>query len=112
MLFKRPKTLTASEAFAALEQGDLQLVDVREPRELAEARIPGTVHIPLGQVAARVGKLDPALKYAFVCRSGKRSAAATRIAAKAGLDAANVRGGITAWTAAGLPPTTTRKGNR
>jgi rhodanese-related sulfurtransferase len=49
MLFKRPKTLTASQAFAALEQRDLQLVDVREPRELAESRIPGAVHIPLGQ---------------------------------------------------------------
>ena len=112
MLLKRPKSLTPSEACSLLRQGELQFVDVREPRELAEARIPGAAHIPLAQVPARIEELDPALKYAFVCRSGKRSAAATRIAVKAGLDATNVRGGMTAWTAAGLRLTTTKKGDR
>ncbi len=111
MLFTRPKPLSPSEASASFGRGDLRLVDVREPRELAEASIPGAVHIPLGQLPARIGELDPDLKYAFVCRTGKRSVAATRIAAKAGLDAANVRGGVTAWTAAGLPTNTTRKAN-
>ncbi len=112
MRFKRPKTLIPAEASGLLARGDLQLVDVREPRELAEMRIPGAVHIPLGQLPVSLGKLDPACRYAFVCRSGKRSAAATRIAAKAGLDAANVRGGVTAWRVAGLPLTTTGRDNR
>ena len=111
MLFQRPKPLTPSEASASFGRGELRLVDLREPQELAEVSIPCVVHIPLGQLAARVGELDPDLKYAFVCRSGRRSVAATRIAAKAGLEAANVRGGVTAWTAAGLPTNTTRKAN-
>ena len=111
-MLRRPKALRPSEAYDSLERGNLQLVDVREPRELAEASIPGAVHIPLGQLPDRIGKLDPGRKYAFVCRSGKRSAAATRIAVKAGLDAANVRGGVTAWTAAGLPLKTTRTADR
>jgi len=111
MLFQRPKPLTPSEASASFGRGDLRLVDVREPRELAEVSIPGVVHIPLGQLAARIGELDPDLNYAVVCRSGRRSVAATRIAVKAGLEAANVRGGVTAWTAAELPTNTTRKAN-
>jgi len=112
MLFKRLKTLTPREAYACLERGDLRLVDVREPREVAKASVPGAVPLPLGQLPARIGERDPDLRYAFVCHSGKRSAAAMRMAAKAGLDAANVRGGVTAWTAAGLPITTTTKGKR
>jgi rhodanese-related sulfurtransferase len=41
-----------------------------------------------------------------VCRSGGRSAAATRAALAAGLDAANVSGVMTAWAHQGLPLTT------
>lgn len=109
MLLRRPKALSPSEAHDSVSRGDLQLIDVREPQELAEASILGAVHIPLGQLPARIGELDPDRRYAFVCPSGKRSAAATRIAVKAGLDAANVRGGVTAWSAVGLPLKTTRK---
>lgn len=43
MLFKRLKTLTPREAYACLERGDLRLVDVREPREVAKASVPGAV---------------------------------------------------------------------
>lgn len=112
MLLRRSKALSPREAHDSASRGELQLVDVREPRELAEASIPGAVNIPLGQLPARIEELDPGRRHAFVCRSGKRSAAATRIAVKAGLDAANVRGGLTAWTVVGLPVTRTAKRNR
>lgn len=105
MLFRRTKTLTPAEAAGALAQGDLQLVDVREGAELAQLRVKGATHIPLGQVAARLGELDRDRPVAFLCRSGSRSAAAARRAAKAGFDAANVQGGIVAWGRAGLPLT-------
>ncbi len=103
MLFSRSKSLTPSDAAAALARGELQLIDVREPAELSEARIKGARHIPLGQLRAKLGELDRDRPVAFLCRSGSRSAIATRSAIEAGLDAANVRGGITAWTQAGLP---------
>jgi rhodanese-related sulfurtransferase len=105
MLLRRAKTLTPNEAAAALERGELQLVDVREAAELAEARVEGAMHIPLRTLPARLGELDSARPVAFVCRSGSRSAVATRAAARAGLDAANVRGGVVAWARAGLPLT-------
>lgn len=103
MLFSRSKSLTPSDAAAAVARGELQLIDVREPSELTEARIKGARHIPLGQLSARLADIDRDRPVAFLCRSGSRSAIATRSAAKAGVDAANVKGGITAWTRAGLP---------
>ena len=109
MLFRRSKSLTPTEAAAALTRGELQLVDVREPAELAEARVNGAKHIPLGQLPARLSELDRDRPTAFLCRSGSRSAMATRAAASAGVDAANVKGGVIAWSRAGLPLLTDSK---
>lgn len=103
MLFRRSNSLTPSEAAASLRRGDLQLVDVRARAELAEASVAGATHIPLGELNGRLGELDRDRPVAFLCRSGSRSAMATRTAAKAGLDAANVTGGVLAWQRAGLP---------
>ena len=103
MLFTRSKSLTPTDAAAALARGELQLIDVREPSELSEARVKGARNIPLGQLSAKLGELDRDRPIAFLCRSGSRSAIATRSATKAGLDAANIKGGIGAWTRAGLP---------
>ncbi len=103
MLFRRLNSLTPAEAAAAVARGELQLVDVRQPDEVRRARIAGARHIPLGQLKGRLAELDRGRPVAFVCHSGARSALATRAAAKAGLDAANVRGGTSAWTRAGLP---------
>jgi len=105
MLFRRSKSMAPSEAAAALSRGGLQLVDVRESDELTKARVDGATHIPLGQLRGRLGELDRDLPVAFLCASGNRSAMATRAAAKAGLDASNVEGGIKAWARAGLPLT-------
>jgi rhodanese-related sulfurtransferase len=103
MLFSRSKSLTPSDAAAALARGELQLIDVREPSEVSEARVKGARHIPLGQLPAKLGELDRERPVAFLCRSGSRSAIATRTATKAGLDAANVKGGVVGWERAGLP---------
>lgn len=103
MLFRRSKSLTPTEAADALRRGELQLVDVREKPELDEARVQGAKHIPLGQLKGRLGELDRERPTAFLCGSGTRSAMATRAAVRAGLDAANVTGGVSAWSRAGLP---------
>ena len=109
MFFHRSSSLTPNDAAAALSRGDLQLVDVREAAELTGARIEGASHIPLGQLPQRLAELDRKRPVAFLCRSGARSAIATRAAAKAGLDAANVKGGMLAWSRAGLPLATASK---
>lgn len=103
MLFRRSKSLTPTEAADALSRGELQLVDVREAAELRESRVQGAKHIPLGQLSGRLTELDRGRATAFLCRSGSRSAIAARTATNAGLDAANVKGGVIAWSRASLP---------
>lgn len=76
------------------------LLDVREPWEVAEGAIPGAVPIPLGDLASRAGELDGTRAWLVICRSGKRSAEATRqLAARGFVDVASVAGGMLAWAA-------------
>lgn len=80
-----------------------QLVDVREPHEVAEGMIPGARSIPLGQLPERLTELDLARPIVAICRSGNRSGQATAILTSAGFAAENMAGGMLAWQAAGLP---------
>ena len=93
--------VTVHEVNARLHQA--QLVDVREDAEVAQGRIPGTIHIPLGQLPSRLAELDRARPVIAICRSGNRSGRATQFLAQAGYDCDNMAGGMLAWQAAGLP---------
>lgn len=87
---------------AARTQSTAQLLDVREPREWDNARIPGSIHIPLGQLPARTSELDQSRPVIAVCHSGIRSLTATDHLLNAGFsDVASLRGGIVAWYEAG-----------
>ncbi len=88
--------------------GACTLLDVREPFELEIARLPGARHIPLGELADRVGELDRGLDIVVFCRSGVRSATAVRLLLGAGFPRArNLAGGILAW-AETIDPTLAR----
>lgn len=96
--------LDPAAAAAGSAEGRLLLVDVREPDEFRQVRAPGAQPVPLGQLGAALQRLGAAGKpVAFVCRSGSRSAMATRQARQAGVDAHNVSGGMLAWERQGLP---------
>ncbi len=98
-------TLKATRLF----NDDALVLDVREDKEYAAGHIPKAKHIPLGQLAGRLGELDkfkdkPIL---VTCRSGNRSAHACRMLKKAGFATVyNQAGGILAWERANLPVTT------
>ncbi len=79
------------------------LLDVREAVELAEGRIAGSTHIPLGQLPTRAFELDPGRPVIAVCRSGGRSSQAAQFLAGQGYDVANLDGGMTRWIAEGRP---------
>lgn len=97
-------TIEPREAAAQLEAGELAVIDVREHDEWQAGRIPGALHIPLGELAERFHEVAGAgPRVAFVCRSGARSGYATEATTAAGLPALNVAGGMQAWTAADLP---------
>lgn len=97
-------TVDAEEAHRLLEAGDAVIVDVREPAEWQEARIPGARHIPLGQLPDRHEEVPEDQTVILQCRSGARSATACAHLMEAGLEEVyNLEGGIIAWHRAGLP---------
>jgi molybdopterin/thiamine biosynthesis adenylyltransferase/rhodanese-related sulfurtransferase len=77
---------------------DFDLIDVREPYEWNIAHLPNARLIPLGQVPAQMATLDSAREIVVYCRSGMRSADATRQLRAAGLRATNLAGGILRWS--------------
>ena len=77
------------------------LVDVREADEWDEARVPGGVHIPLGELPERLGDVPDGGTVHVICRSGGRSARAVELLRAEGVDAVNVAGGTLAWIEAG-----------
>jgi rhodanese-related sulfurtransferase len=82
---------------------DLVVLDVREDHEWATGHIDGATHIPLAQIPARVGELDPSVRTLVICHLGGRSARATQWLHAQGHDVANVEGGMEAWEQAGRP---------
>lgn len=80
------------------------LLDVREQEEWDAGHAPGALHIPLGELPARIDEL-PEEDLLVVCRSGGRSLRATAWLNRSGYDARNLDGGMKAWAAAGLPVT-------
>ncbi|NUU30147.1 rhodanese-like domain-containing protein [Arthrobacter sp. C9C5] len=96
--------ITAQQLNQQLKNGsDAQIVDVREPAEVAAGMIAGARHIPLGELPARLGELDKTRPVVAVCRSGRRSAAAADQLAAAGFTAYTMTGGMLDWSEAGLP---------
>ncbi|HYB79952.1 MAG TPA: molybdopterin-synthase adenylyltransferase MoeB [Thermoplasmata archaeon] len=74
------------------------LVDVREPGEWAIAHLPGAHLIPKRELADRVDELTRAAKVVVYCRSGVRSAEATRFLLDLGFsNVRTLRGGLNAW---------------
>ncbi|AJY77595.1 molybdopterin-synthase adenylyltransferase MoeB [Paenibacillus beijingensis] len=77
----------------------VQVIDIREPHELAIGKIPGTKAVPFGQVVRRQEELDPAIDTVVVCKVGQRSILAIRALRKAGYTGRllNLKDGINAW---------------
>jgi hydroxyacylglutathione hydrolase len=79
------------------------VVDVREPWEYKQGHVPGALLIPLGQLASRLGELDPEKPVAVICESGSRSQSAAALLGQKGFKTVyNVSGGTGAWRYGGL----------
>jgi len=90
------KEYTPTEVKNLLNQG-INLIDVREVKEVAEGKIPGAIHIPLGVLEFRIHELDKSKEYILICRSGGRSAQAARLLENNGYNVINMTGGMLAW---------------
>ncbi|XP_023703066.1 thiosulfate sulfurtransferase/rhodanese-like domain-containing protein 3 isoform X2 [Cryptotermes secundus] len=101
------------DIIALKQRNEIILIDVREPSEIQETGIlPGSVHIPLGELKNALQVLSPAdflKKYGtdkpkcdanlvFSCRSGKRSRSAMETAVSIGfLNSRHYAGGFLDW---------------
>lgn len=101
-LFAGPPTITIEELEARLAAGEILILDVREDHEFRRGRVPGAVHVPVRQLADRMGKLRHDKPYAVICESGSRSAGATSFLLDHGFEGVvSVRGGTGAWIRSG-----------
>ncbi len=101
------KTLSPAD-FAKAIAGDSAAVvlDVRTQEEYAEGHLQGATLLDYKQTAhfaAGIDTLDSAKTYYIHCRSGRRSHEAAVMMQKKGLNVVDMKGGILAWTAEGLP---------
>lgn len=82
-----------------IDRGDAPpILDVREPYERDICRFDDALHIPMKQVAERIGELDPAQEIVVHCKSGGRSAKVCELLLEKGFKKPlNLRGGIIAW---------------
>jgi adenylyltransferase/sulfurtransferase len=96
------REMTAAEVAAARRRGEeFLLLDVREPQEYQTARIADSLLVPLGELEARAGELEPwrGRRIVIHCHHGRRSAMACEILARRGFaDVWNLAGGIEAWS--------------
>jgi len=85
-----------------LEQGQVLLVDVREPREYEAEHIAGAMLLPMSGLDPEYFPVLPGRRVVLHCAIGKRSQAVARMLQIAGHDVAHMTGGLDAWKDAGL----------
>ncbi|HET9528437.1 MAG TPA: rhodanese-like domain-containing protein [Pyrinomonadaceae bacterium] len=93
--------ITSTELKQRLDKGDdIQIIDVRENNEVAIARLPNSVHIPLGQVLTRMNEIDPTRETVVHCKMGGRSARAIDALQRSGFKGKlmNLKDGIIGWS--------------
>ncbi len=73
------------------------VVDIRDPEEMDEGRIAGSLLLPLHELPVRLAELPRGRPVVAYCRSGIRSLAAARLLRESGFEAASLRGGMEAW---------------
>jgi rhodanese-related sulfurtransferase len=93
--------INATEAAALLQNApdDTLLLDVREHAELEIASVAAALHIPMGEIPARLGELNPQQTVVCMCHHGGRSAQVAGYLESQGYSRViNLAGGIEAWS--------------
>jgi rhodanese-related sulfurtransferase len=98
----RTATTDAASLAERLADRSVHIVDVRQPAEWRHGHIRGSQNLPLLQLKSHLATLPREKTIVTVCASGHRSAAAARTLQRAGYQVENLKGGMHAWTRAGL----------
>lgn len=92
--------ISPSQVKALQKKGDaFVLLDVRELWEYEASHLEGTMHIPMGDIPARVHQeLDPDSHIVVMCHHGVRSLSVTNWLRQQGYEKVqSMRGGIDGW---------------
>ena len=100
------KQMTETDALQVKEwvdAGEAVIIDVREDQELAQARVPGAIHIPMSAFDPTPLSEQDGKKLVFMCAIGMRSLqVGTYLLQNDMVDEAyNLSGGLQAWATAG-----------
>ena len=98
--------LSPAEAVTLINRSNAFVLDVRDDAEFASGHIADAMHIPVADLAARVGELKKYQNKTILvnCQKGMRSAKACDILRKAEFTQVNnLQGGLSAWLEAKLP---------
>ena len=103
VLFKKStRDLDPREAKELVEQGAM-MIDVRELSEWNHGHAPGALHLPMSIISEHLHKVPKDEDVVVCCRSGSRSSAVVSFLSNNGYKVLNMRGGMAAWHAHGLP---------
>jgi len=92
-----PPDGSAPRAGVGPEEARPVILDVRTPGERAAQAVPGSIHIPLGELRTRLDELPRDRPIWVYCGVGQRAYYATRILQQHGFQAANLSGGMTTY---------------
>lgn len=74
------------------------LIDVREPWEFDIGHLPGSILVPLGQLAERLHELPTDRELVTICHHGARSVTAAQLLLRTGFgEVSSLAGGVEAW---------------
>lgn len=103
MLFRKSaKAVDPHEAKELVEQGTM-MIDVRELSEWNHGHAPGATHLPMSRIQENLHRVPKDSDILVCCRSGSRSSAVVSFLLNNGYNAINLKGGMAAWHARGLP---------
>jgi len=85
---------------AGIDPATTVLLDVRTPAERQKGFIPGSIHIPLDELRARLAELPRDREIIVSCQSGQRSYFACRLLTQHGFRARNLTGSYRTWKTA------------
>jgi rhodanese-related sulfurtransferase len=110
------KTYSVAQVQARLNDANVQIVDIRDIRELVDGTVVGAYHAPRGMLEFWVDPASPYHKPLFAdetkefilfCGAGWRSALAAKALQDMGMsNVAHIDGGYAGWVKAGAPTET------
>jgi rhodanese-related sulfurtransferase len=95
------KTVSVND-LNSVHTSPIQLIDVRSRTEYSAGHVPGTVNIPLEEIASRLEDIRECGQVVLVCKSGKRAQTAACLIGDS-RDVSVLSGGTDAWRARDLP---------